>query len=163
MTDPFYKDPNFIKEQKKWYQKLKNSGFVDIESFSTACEPHDILKFPFNSGGMDIEQEEEYYRECRSFLHEFNFKSKTERKIWELHSEGTPYKKIARQARTSYHKVFFAINEIKGYMLRDLNGFDEITRRLRESRTTRQIRGFAENKKTRRKAHLAAFVGEEGS
>ena len=163
MTIPFYKDPNFIKEQKKWYQKLKNSGFVDIESFNATCEPHDVMKFPFNSGGMDIEEEEEYYRVCRGFLHEFNFKNNRERKIWELHSEGTPYKKIARQVRTSYHKVFITVNEIKGYMIRDLNGFDEITRRLRECRTTREIKGFAENKKTRRKAHLSAFVGEEGA
>ena len=85
--------PNFRKLQKEWYEKLKKSGFEDIEHFKNGdmvpkiLSPKDAVRM-----GVSMEQIEdgfEYYRSAGIFLHEYKFASEFDRKFWEMHASGS--------------------------------------------------------------------------
>lgn len=156
MSESIKEKRELIRLQKEWYKKLQDEGFVDIERFDKRGNPSDILKFNFNIKGRDLEAEEEYYSICRAYLHTFKFKNKKEYEIWRLHSEGFSYNKICKTLKKlSYWNVFATVNEIKDYMLRDLNGTEKTTRYARRTRKRREIRGFQAIKNQRRKVSIA--------
>lgn len=85
---------NFRKLQKEWYQKLKESGFEDLEHFKMGDMVPKILALKDAARmGVSVEQIEdgfEYYRSAGIFLHEYCFATELDRKIWEMHSNGAP-------------------------------------------------------------------------
>lgn len=114
------KTKDFKKLQKKWYERLKRRGFKDIE--------HDDTHLKQFSGKTSIDREDgsskldtwaemgitvkikdhwktEYYSRARKFLGEYRFKNKTERKIFEMHSEGVGVRVIADKLNSYRRKV----------------------------------------------------------
>lgn len=94
--------------QKKWYHKLKESGFEDIEDTNSKRE---YLKswhsnyFYRTYTPETFSFKEEYYRRASQFLFEYHFLwfegssliNFCEREIWRLHSEGQGVRQIALQ------------------------------------------------------------------
>lgn len=89
---------------KKWYAKLKLSGFHDIEY------PGGSIKNcrPRNVGSLDpllISAKMDYYSFCRSFLEQHAFESNREKIIWEYHTEGISIRDIVDTLKKSRIKT----------------------------------------------------------
>lgn len=92
------KAESFADIQKKWYAKLKKSGFEDAErpegdrfalkNPSEACKRDIVIK--------DYYAKLEYYSMARKFIHDYKFESNLEKVIWEYHSEGVSVRNIAK-------------------------------------------------------------------
>jgi hypothetical protein len=85
-----FDDPAFLAERDKWYARLKEEGFDDIEildgnthhpgAMLRGVSPGDLQR------GLYKPETEEYYRCARH--HVFRMKRGVGRQIWKLHSEG---------------------------------------------------------------------------
>lgn len=91
--------PSFKALQNKWYQKLKEEGFKEIEDTDS---PKEFLKswhshyFFHRYSADEIQEGQDYFRMCDDFYWRYaSFKNKTEKEIWRLHSEGYSRRKIA--------------------------------------------------------------------
>lgn len=91
------KSKEYQKLQKFWYAKLEKQGFYDIEhadEFRTmkswAARPGNVMKQPAR-----VASEQEYYRVAGHFLNEYEFNTKVDRMVWELHAEGKSIREIA--------------------------------------------------------------------
>ena len=90
------KSPKFKKLQDKWYNKLKNSGFEDIEQADgnlkkQAKSIHILYYKP-----VAYEAKQRYFELAGQFLYWYKFKNEVEKKIWTLHSEGMSNIKISK-------------------------------------------------------------------
>ncbi len=108
------------KLQNKWYDKLEKSGFEDIEERHS---PKEFLKrwagqwFKRRTHVHNFEAKQEYFYQCGHFLTTHDFDTETERKVWQMHSEGLSLREIARSMRwKSHHKVRLVINKLKQEM-----------------------------------------------
>lgn len=114
------------KELKKWYKKLKQSGFDDIEQdeiylkrntkdfgrnhnivdAKTNVKPRKIDKYSSGTKHIDLGNSDElyanftskqdYYYYTTHFLNEYVFTSNRDRVIWEYYSNGLTYKQIVK-------------------------------------------------------------------
>lgn len=103
------KDEDFLKLQAKWYGKLKSSGFDDIEQDESRIKNSsnsELQKRGLYDDPLRREAREEYYRLAGQFLHEYEFDSKKERVIWEMHSEGTSIQDIVAAMKSRNFKVY---------------------------------------------------------
>lgn len=90
----FFQTSEFKSLNDEWKQKLKDSGFADIErdedslpDWSTAFARHPEYG----------RSKEEYYRLAGQFLHEYRFRGpegQWMKRIWELHANGTSIREI---------------------------------------------------------------------
>lgn len=107
----FYKSTKFRRLQSKWYKKLKEKGFKDIEKPNS---PH--LASWTSYTGADAESASsfvsepnkvklEYYDMARKFLESHPFESEKHKKMFEMHVEGLGYRQIAKKYRTTKFKV----------------------------------------------------------
>lgn len=123
--------------QAKWYKKLKKSGFEDheqdeffLKSYSGRVSARDSNEFSedeLNAGGyltwdyvyadtMRSEAKAEYYRWCSHMLNDWVFKTKRERKIFEMHSEGLGVRQIAKALKTYKRKIHEELRALIGRM-----------------------------------------------
>ncbi len=82
----------FERLQAIWYDKLKQSGFNDVEYHDGTRErgtPN--LK---NRAPVQIEAIEAYYTMARHFLIEHTFEREIDKTIWAYYSEGLSYRDI---------------------------------------------------------------------
>lgn len=98
---PRDKDKEFQKLQSMWYAKLKDEGFDEIENPDGNLKSWHSFMFarrPFSNPNSThrILQEEEYYRLAGQFFYDHKFKNKTEKRMWELHSNGKSVRDIAK-------------------------------------------------------------------
>lgn len=82
------KDKTLKSLTKKWYKKLEDSGFEDIEAADGNLKRWSNKFYLRDSTRVLFESKQEYYRMAGHFLHETSFRNERERLIWELHSEG---------------------------------------------------------------------------
>lgn len=115
---------------KEWDEKLKASGFNDIED-----RKRDTLKSwsgtswlitttngvvkpsakKTNYGYTTLawkESQAEYYRLAAQCLHEAEFKTTQQRLIWQLHSEGLSYAEISPILNLTVRKIRYAIEQM---------------------------------------------------
>src|SRR5689334_10695761 len=101
----WYESPKFLKLRDKWYDKLEESGFDDVETRWKGIH----LDFPpMYSSGYQLTQAarraqeagaDEYFRRIASYLHEGTFTNKAERLIWALHVEGWSFSQIGAEIK----------------------------------------------------------------
>lgn len=102
----FYETPEFLRTQKKWYAKLKDEGFQDIEATKSTrgvTRSGDDSRTVLPQASVS-----EYYRLARAFLHDYTFKDNKHWHMWLLHSEGLSIRMIAEKLgsdRTTVHEV----------------------------------------------------------
>lgn len=108
------------KLQKQWYQKLKATGFEDIEEFDS---PRQMLKrwakqdF-LNMTDAKIEERRLYYQEADYFLEWYTFTDPVDKIIWELHAAGKTVREIEKLINLAKSSVHLRINKMKREMLR---------------------------------------------
>lgn len=93
MSSPNNKD--FAALKKEWYNKLKETGFEDIEQDDNYLKSWTSSLVKARNKGSYSESKAEYYRIASHFLHDHAFVSKKEQFIWERHSEGISIRNIA--------------------------------------------------------------------
>lgn len=82
--------------QKLWDKKLAASGFQDIEQRDGGLK---VWSDRFCNGyhnEITMSAKQEYYRAAGHFLHEYEFKTPTEKRIWTLHSEAMSIRNIVK-------------------------------------------------------------------
>lgn len=121
----FYKSEKFKQEKSKWYAKLKEQGFEDIEE---EHDEEDILKtwdstqFRRRRTQAYAEENKEYYRVCSIFLHLHKFKDEREHRIWSLHCSGLSVRKIAVMVDWNKDLVHRTIMTLVDVMLGGISG-----------------------------------------
>lgn len=102
-------DPKFQKLQAKWYKKLKDKGFEDIEQDEARLKKWSETFFTrgdlSQSNVTIVTAKLDYYHMCRHFLNEYKFKNKTEKIMFEMHTEGLGVRVIAKKLKTYPQKV----------------------------------------------------------
>ncbi len=105
--------------RNKWYQKLKNQGFEDIEDVDS---PREMLKcwhsryFLLRYSPAIISETQEYYQMAQDFYDVFQFKDHTEKEIWLYHIDGHSAYEIARRIEKSHDVVNRIVRKLEGLM-----------------------------------------------
>jgi hypothetical protein len=88
----------FKKLEARWYKKLKDAGFDDIEDSTRPGRPlHAWHSFRFYSQNTRSENAELYYQMAAHLLLEFKFENTTHQRIWELHADGWSKRQIEKE------------------------------------------------------------------
>lgn len=119
MSHHNYKTKQFKELESRWYSKLKQSGFKDIERSDRVGKAAGLLVTgPLENilHSYDVNQfniKEEYYRLAGQFLHEHKFDSKFEKTIWETHSQGISIENIIKalklKGKTAYKDLVHGV------------------------------------------------------
>lgn len=117
-----FDNPEFRKLAKLWDEKLKNSGFEDIERRGQVDVNEYFLK---NYTSKDISQnlspdravyneyKQNYFRLAGFFLHDYSFTNSTDKLIWDLHAQGKSMRRISRILKSAgIHKATTQVKEI---------------------------------------------------
>lgn len=116
----------FKQLQTKWYSKLKASGFEDIEIhakdgidsanvYLKQWDSHLTLHDP-----TFFYSRQDYFYKAGHFLTSYAFKTKLEKRVWGLHSEGLSYRKIGQKVRKPKDAVHKIINVLRAVMLDEI-------------------------------------------
>jgi hypothetical protein len=90
----------------KWYKKLSDEGFVDIEKNETTLRDYTAgRKQSKNTALVNWEANAQYYQLAANFLHEYAFESSLDKSIWMYHSEGLANIAISKIIRRLYRTV----------------------------------------------------------
>ena len=119
MANPF-QTKKFLDLKKKWYTKLEKSGFNDIETDENHMKEWDSSFFArYNI--HSVAAKTEYYRLAGQFLHQHEFSSDKEKKIWTLHCEGlSVYQisdKMSRSKSSSKSSIHLVVQRLANKML----------------------------------------------
>lgn len=93
----YYETPEFKALNSKWKNKLEKAGFKDIEQ-----EDENLRVWTSSLFGLRPDwdkSKEEYFRAAGKFLWDHEFETRTEYRIWELHSQGVSITKIVKALR----------------------------------------------------------------
>ena len=117
MTE-WHKTKKFTDLKNKWYGKLEKSGFRDAEKDEVNIKQYSgktRIREAWEKEGITLEHPDltpiadtykyNYYQNCREFLGKYTFKNKTERTIFEMHTEGLGLRVIAVKLKTYKRKV----------------------------------------------------------
>lgn len=102
-----FKTKQFLELQKKWYAKLKDSGFKDIEQGDKLLR-HDGDWFHKHIVTLKYRSTQEFYTQCEQYLSKFKSKGKQHKRIWQLFSEGKTLDEIAERVeykRSQIHNI----------------------------------------------------------
>lgn len=103
----------------KWYRKLEDSGFEDIEDTSS---PKEMLRcwhsyyFQIRFTPHAFQEIRTYYQVANEFYKVHKFKNKLERAIWRYHTDGLSAREISSIVKTSPDKTEDVINKLVGLM-----------------------------------------------
>lgn len=118
-----FSQPKFKALQKRWYKKLAQNGFDDIETEMGQLKSWE--SFRVKKHDSTIPEKELYYTLCRQFLQEHEFKYLVKihprriRKIFEKHVEGMSYRNIAKKHGLDKNTVATIIQRLRKLMVRN--------------------------------------------
>lgn len=109
---------------KKWYKKLADSGFKDIEdsegrlkTWSGTSLKEEMLNTITSktsySSKLFKESQAEYYRLAAHYYHSKSFKSSFHKKIWKLHSKGATSLAISTLLNISNSVVKYHVKKMR--------------------------------------------------
>lgn len=98
-------EDDLIHLKKIWYQRLKDDGFKDIETFQGFLKDWPAQRIRRDFTPEKIQEKQEYFRAASELYWEHTFDSSLEKKIWQLHCEGNSYREIAYTLKTPENKV----------------------------------------------------------
>lgn len=106
----------------KWYLKLKEAGFEDIEDTES---PREFLKewhstwFQTHYTPESFKEKHRYFQMRTYFSKTHTFTSELEERVWCLHCEGLSYREIAKMTESNkdtVNKTILALRKImRGY------------------------------------------------
>lgn len=97
LSKPFH-SKKFKTLQTRWYQKLKEEGFEDIEDTSSPREylhTWDSTHFFKTYDEETFQLKAQYYEKAKNFLNDYSFEESLDEKIFEMHTEGLSVRAIS--------------------------------------------------------------------
>ena len=95
---PKSKKDDFKKLKDKWYKKLKDSGFEDVEQDEERLKSWSSVFFIRHTVD-EWQAKATYYQMATNFLEEYKFENEIERVIWSYHAHGMGVREIADTLR----------------------------------------------------------------
>jgi len=107
---------------KEWAQKLKASGFKDLEKLHADGDYY-YQTFPCSfvkdePSLLRTGQRESIFRLAGLFLHSHNFLSQIERDVFALYAEGATVREIAETTKIPQTTVFRLLDALKAEMMK---------------------------------------------
>ena len=102
----------FLELKAKWDEKLRKSGFRDIESNEYYLKDWDSFRFQKLFTPETFEQTKRYWELATQVLHEYDFKDDLERKMWESYIDGKTVKEISESTKRSKTTVFKVLAKV---------------------------------------------------
>ncbi len=96
---------NYETEKVKWYKKLKDSGFEDIENGKGGLKRYDSYRRQ-EASEATWQAKATYYQMAENFLEAYKFETVMEKAIWEYHSNGMSVRDIASVLKKISNKKF---------------------------------------------------------
>lgn len=118
-------EADFEKLRKKWYKKLKKSGFRDIEVDNNFNYLPGLLRDTRPNQIVNIEQKIDYFRFASQFAEDYDFKNDLEKEIWLCHSEGYTLKEICEELDLKKTKVFIIVKKLKQELRKYIGRMDQ--------------------------------------
>ena len=118
----FYKTSQFLKEQKKWYKKLKSNGFIDVDLYDSDQIQANHSAKPINdeilSDSIWETPQAIFYNQANDFLlsNDWSEYEKYEKTIWALFADGKTMRHIAKHVKKSIGTVHAVITKFKDKM-----------------------------------------------
>jgi hypothetical protein len=112
----------FQKLQKKWYKKLADKGFKDIENSDIPGHPlihWDSFHFQQMWTPQSFLEKQRYFELAGQMLHDFKFKRKIDKEIWKMHCEGKPAKEISEAVELHTNTINRIIRRYASYIKYD--------------------------------------------
>lgn len=109
----FYNTKKFEDLNKVWKDKLKESGFEDIEQDEDHLKTWHSKRFKTRSAREYGKEKLEYYRRARQFLHEYSFKNEAEYKVWKMHSDGISLADIDLSLGGRHGKANYVVRKLR--------------------------------------------------
>lgn len=95
----------FERLKAKWYKKLKQTGFEDIEKDESHLKrSSQSYHKDMNRIGYDWRSRAQYFQMATNFLNEYRFVDDFEKNIWMYHSEGLTVVNISEILKKVYKK-----------------------------------------------------------
>lgn len=117
----------FLALKTKWYKKLDQSGFDDIEQDDDHLKRWHSRFFSSKYPTAVFEAKQEYYRLAVHFYGTYKFDSDEEKTIWTLHANGKSIREIIlalkeKNIHSYKNKVHGTIQKIAAIMLNKRQG-----------------------------------------
>lgn len=100
----------------KWYKKLEDEGFEDIERDEYSLKEYHSSYFRNKHKQGSFEQKQRYYELAAQLLHSFPFTSTASKAIWRLHCTGMSVLAIAKELKLSDKVVARSIDITSGHI-----------------------------------------------
>jgi hypothetical protein len=81
---------------KFWYEKLRSTGFQDIEQTDGNLKSWECHVWAKRSQST-LDAKQQYFSRARELLEAYRFDNPTHKRIWELHCDGLSSRQIASQ------------------------------------------------------------------
>lgn len=102
------KQQSFQQLQAKWYRKLANSGFEDIE------QPDGNLKvWATRPSRADMVSRAEYYHLAQQYHQDKEFPTTLDKYVWGWHSKGLTNEQVARRVGKSQGSVEWHLKKMR--------------------------------------------------
>lgn len=98
--------------QKIWYDKLKETGFYDIEKPSGILKA-EIYHVEWKKALNERESREAYRDWAQTFLNRYRFKSELEKRVWECHCDGLSIRETAKALGQTRYFVESRLKQLK--------------------------------------------------
>ena len=100
------------KLKAEWNQKLKDSGFEDIEDSQERL--HRWHNNDFRRIDLDFyNARKQYFEDAQEFLNWYEFNSPEDKIVWELHTAGLPIRQIAEKTNRSKSAIGRTIKRLR--------------------------------------------------
>lgn len=113
-----FRTAEFKQLKDHWYEKLKESGFKDIEENEDRLIQWHAGYFYSRHSPLRFRSRETYYQIGSRFLQTHIFETDHQKRIWELHISGLSIRQIALEERTKACRVFIVIRDLKQVMMK---------------------------------------------
>lgn len=102
----------FNQLKAKWYQKLKASGFKDIELSEDRLHEYDSLRFQSKYTPEQFADKERYWQLVNQTYYSYPFIDNEEKEIWRLYAEGNTFQSIADKMDKNLSAVYRIIKRV---------------------------------------------------
>lgn len=149
MSQSPFSTKKFKALRDEWYKKLEQEGFDDIESnykSEKGSREHQLLHvweslyFKQSAVAQRFYATETYYTLCRQFSHEYPFQNSLDQKVWELHSEGSSLREIAKNLKAEGYLVNKdKVNEIVRQLVNIMKSKGNNVKRVRRTNRNKKL------------------------
>lgn len=102
------------KLKAKWYKKLADSGFEDIERPDGSLKTEVDYRSMDGTRGDGLEDgRQEYYEIAQDYLNRGKFATLLDYTVWKLHAEGVSYRDIGNELKLTFYKVRSIVKKVQ--------------------------------------------------